>query len=81
MAILRTIAHSPEDNLGTRAIAVQPPLEMKKAVASKKTDWEAECERTRQRCNKRTEDERRVLREKALRLIYSSHAETPARSR
>ena len=54
---------------------------MKKPVASKKTDWEAECERTRQRCNKLPEDERRILREKALRLIYSSHAEPPARSR
>jgi hypothetical protein len=43
---------------------------MKKAVAPRKTDWEAECERTRQRCNKLPEDERRILREKALRLIY-----------
>ena len=54
---------------------------MKKPVASNKTDWEAECEHTRQRCNKLPEEERRTLREKALRLIYSSHAEPPARSR
>jgi hypothetical protein len=54
---------------------------MKKAAASKKIDWETVCEQTRQRCNKLSDDERRGLREKALRLIYSSHAETPARSR
>jgi hypothetical protein len=54
---------------------------MKKAVTAKKIDWEAECERTRQRCNRLSGDERRLLREKALRLIYSSNAETPARGR
>jgi hypothetical protein len=54
---------------------------MKKAVAAKKIDWEAVCEQTRQRCNGLSNDERRSLREKALRLIYSSHAETPARRR
>ncbi len=54
---------------------------MKKAAAAKKIDWEAVCEQTRQQCNKLSEEDRRSLREKALRLIYSSHAETPARSR
>ena len=54
---------------------------MKKTMASKKIDWETVCEQTRQRCNKLSDEERRSLREKALRLIYSSHAETPARSR
>jgi hypothetical protein len=53
---------------------------MKKA-AGRKIDWEAVCEQTRQRCNKLSSEERRNLREKALRLIYSSNAETPARSR
>jgi len=54
---------------------------MKKAVAAKKIDWDAECERTRQRCNRLSDDERRALREKALRLIYHSNAEAPARGR
>ncbi len=54
---------------------------MKKTVAAKKIDWEAVCEQTRQRCNRLSDEERRNLRGKALRLIYSSHAETPARSR
>ena len=54
---------------------------MKKVAMSKKTNWEAECERTRQRCNKLSEDERRCLREKALSLIYSSNAQAPTRRR
>ncbi len=54
---------------------------MKKPVAAKKIDWEAECERIRQRCNRLTDDERRALREKALRLIYYSNAKAPARGR
>ena len=54
---------------------------MKKASAAKRINWEAECERTRQQCNKLSESERRALREKALRLIYSPHAEATTRSR
>jgi hypothetical protein len=58
---------------------------MKKPVAApkaeKKIDWDAVCERNRQKCNKLTDEERRHLRAKALQIIYSSDAEPPARSR
>ena len=70
--------------LGARIRTVYFPS-MKKAAASPKTvkkiDWDAVCERNRQKCNKLTDEERRHLRAKALQLIYSSDAETPARSR
>jgi hypothetical protein len=35
-------------------------------------DWEAVCERTRQRCNKLSDEERRRLRAQALKIIYSA---------
>jgi hypothetical protein len=40
----------------------------------------ASCERTRQACNKLTGDERKLLREKALSMIYGHEAKTSARS-
>jgi hypothetical protein len=50
--------------------------------AKKKIDWEAVCEENRQRCNKLTDEERRRLRDHALRIIYSTtDAEAPTRSR
>ena len=57
---------------------------MKKKAATakgKKIDWDAVCERTRQRCNKLSEEERHRLRAEALRIIYSGDAQTSARSR
>ena len=41
----------------------------------------AACERTRQRCNKLTDEERRRLRDRALAIIYGHEANVPARSR
>ncbi|MBE0541328.1 MAG: hypothetical protein IH623_08080 [Verrucomicrobia bacterium] len=47
----------------------------------KPIDWEAVCERTRQRCNQLSDEERRRLKDKALQIIYSANAQTSARSR
>jgi len=47
----------------------------------KKIDWDAVCERTRQRCNKLTEEEREHYHEVALSLIYGNHGQIPARRR
>lgn len=57
---------------------------MKKTSAATKRkviDWETVCERTRQRCNKLSEEERRRLKDRALQIIYSANAQTTARSR
>ncbi len=48
---------------------------------AKRIDWEAVCERTRRRCNKLSEEERRRYRTEALRIIYSADAEATARCR
>ena len=48
---------------------------------ARKIDWEAVCERTRQRCNKLSEEERRRYRGEALRIIYSADAEATTRCR
>ena len=59
--------------------------EMKKqpitTKSKKKIDWDAVCERTRQRCNKLSEEERHRFRAETLRIIYSADAEAPTRSR
>ena len=54
----------------------------KKPVATRKKpiDWETVCERTRQRCNKLSDEERRRLRDVAFRIIYSADAQAPTRS-
>ena len=44
---------------------------MKKAVASKKINWEAVCEETRQRCNKLSDEARHSLREKCRPVIFA----------
>jgi septum formation topological specificity factor MinE len=54
-------------------------LAMKKGSAKERRDKDrlevfAASERTRQRCNKLTEDQMRALREKALALIYGRDA-------
>ena len=49
--------------------------------SKKKIDWDVACERTRQRCNKLTDDERHELLEEALRLIYGANATAQTRSR
>lgn len=58
---------------------------MKKKIATSKEkqpiDWDAVCERTRQRCNKLSPEARRRLRTQALRIIYAADAETSTRSR
>lgn len=55
------------------------PMKKKPAnVKAKPIDWEAVCERTRQRCNKLSDGERRRLRDEALRIIYSADAEAAA---
>lgn len=57
-------------------------MKKKPAIAKAKAiDWEAVCERTRQRCNKLSEEEHRRLRNEALRIIYSADAEAAACSR
>ena len=47
----------------------------------KQVDWDAVCERTRQRCNKLTEEERKELLEEGLKIIYGADATTPTRRR
>jgi hypothetical protein len=47
----------------------------------KLSDLDAACERNRQACNKLSDEERRHYRDLALRTIYSTDAETPARRR
>jgi hypothetical protein len=47
----------------------------------KRIDWESVCERTRQRCNKLSDEERRRYRAEALRIIYSADAKAAARCR
>ncbi len=42
------------------------------ASKAKKIDWEAVCERTRQRCNRLSEQERRRFRAEALRIVNGS---------
>jgi hypothetical protein len=57
---------------------------MKKKTATsqvRKVNWEAVCERTRQRCDKLSDDERRQLHEEALRIIYSGGSQTSTRRR
>ena len=51
------------------------------AKPKKQVDWDAVAERTRQRCNKLTEEERKELLEAGLRIIYGADAKTPARRR
>lgn len=41
----------------------------------------AACERTRQACNKLSDEERRRLKDKALAIIYGPDAQSSARSR
>jgi hypothetical protein len=57
---------------------------MKKAVAPSKTgekiDWDSVCERTRQRCNKLSDEERQQLLEEGLRIINGSDAKKAIRS-
>jgi len=49
-----------------------------KAKSQPEIDWEAACERTRQRCNKLSDEERRRLRAQALKIIYSADAKASA---
>ena len=49
--------------------------------SKKKIDWDAACERTRQRGNKLTDEERHELLEEALRLIYGANATAQTRRR
>jgi hypothetical protein len=60
-------------------------MSMKKKAAKVKTnktiDWEAVCDRARQRCSKHSPEERRRFRDEALRIIYGAHAEAATRSR
>lgn len=51
------------------------------AKPKKQTDWDAVAERTRQQCNKLTEEERKELLEAGLRIIYGADAKTPTRRR
>ena len=51
------------------------------AKPKKPVDWDAVCERTRQRCNKLTETERKDLLEEGLKIIYGADATTPTRRR
>jgi hypothetical protein len=56
----------------------------KKSVKQQEKECEeilAACERTRQACNKLTDNERRRLHEDALAIIYGHDAKIPARSR
>lgn len=47
----------------------------------KQIDWEAVCERTRQRCNKLSKEELHRLEAEALRIIYGADAKAAAHSR
>jgi hypothetical protein len=56
----------------------------KKSAARQTTERDkilAASERTRQACNKLTEEERRRLHQEAFAIIYGHDAKTPARSR
>ena len=50
------------------------------ASKAKKIDWEAVCERTRQRCNRLSEQERRRFRAEALRIVNGSEKKKPAKT-
>jgi hypothetical protein len=62
--------------LSTMKKTAKPKTPQKRDV-----NWEAVAERTREECNKLTNDQRWRLRDDALRLIYGCNAETPTRSR
>ena len=49
--------------------------------AQKQIDWDTVCERTRQRCNKLTDEQRRRLQAKALQIIYNADEQAATRSR
>ena len=49
------------------------------AKPKKPVDWDAVCERTRQRCNNLTEKERERLQDEALRIIYGQPRKTAPR--
>jgi hypothetical protein len=51
------------------------------AQQAKQIDWDAVCEENRRFCNKLSDEERRRLRDKALRVIYSADAQATTRSR
>ncbi len=51
------------------------------AKPKKQVDWDAVCERTRQRCNNLTEKEREELLEAGLKIIYGADVKTPTRRR
>ncbi len=48
---------------------------------ARRIDWDAVCERTRQRCNKLSDSRRKELVDVALGIIYSAHAEPTVRRR
>ncbi|HEV2436077.1 MAG TPA: hypothetical protein VG077_08755 [Verrucomicrobiae bacterium] len=52
-----------------------------KAQPKREAEILAACERTRQACNKLTDEERRELRQRALAIIYGHDAKISARSR
>jgi hypothetical protein len=55
----------------------------KKTAASKQSkkpiDWDAVSERTRQRCNRLTDEQRERLEDEALQIIYGQPRKAPSR--
>jgi hypothetical protein len=72
-ALRRSLAVAPAKSTG-RGAAVGNPLSF---ATPKPIDWEAVCEPNRQHCNRLSKQERRRLREEALRIVFGEGTEGP----